>query len=301
MSTLTTYNEGFAFTQEQIKIIKSQIAKGATDDELKMFTTIAEKYGLDPFLKEIWFIKSVKKIKKGKDNFGNDIWDYPRLADGTVDYSKAETLIFTSRDGYLKVAQRDPNFTGLLSMAVCEGDSFEIDAENYRVSHKFGAKRGKLIGAWSKVDRAGRKPVITYIPIEEYRSEKSTVWKQYPTAMIIKVAEVLALKRQFGISGLVTKEEMSHTLDDIPQDIIEAEIIEEPKPQPKPQTNSQLSDKQIQRLFTIAKNAQLSDDDIHTWINGRFKKTSVKELTTTEYNQLCDALEKYKSNLGGNK
>ena len=221
-NALIQYNEGFAFTQEQIKVIKSQIAKGANDDELAMFTTIAEKYGLDPFLKEIWFIKSVKKQK---DNRGN--WDYPRLKDGTVDYSKAETLIYTSRDGYLKVAQRDVSFMGILSMAVCEGDKFEIDAENYKVTHQFGSKRGKIIGAWAKVDHAKKKPVISYVPIEEYRTDKSTTWKQYPTAMIIKVAEVFALKRQFGISGLVTTEEMSHMIPDEPElKAIEVEVIE---------------------------------------------------------------------------
>ena len=34
------------------------------------------------------------------------------------------------------------------------------------------------------------------------------VWKTYPSAMICKVAEAFSLKRQFGISGLVTTEEM---------------------------------------------------------------------------------------------
>src|SRR3954451_9991106 len=44
-------------------------------------------------------------------------------------------------------------------------------------------------------------------PLEEYRKDSPT-WKTYPSAMIVKVAEALSLKRQFGISGLVTAEEI---------------------------------------------------------------------------------------------
>jgi phage recombination protein Bet len=192
-----------AYNREQIELIKNTVAKGATDDELKMFTNIAQKYGLDPFIKEIWFIKRAKKVK-GRD--GN--WDYPRLPNGEIDYRDAETLIMTSRDGYLKIAQRDPEFDGIIGFPVKEGDDFQIDAQNYHVTHKFGAKRGKIIGAWSKVDHKHRKPVIVYADFVEYNAPNSTTWKQYPSAMIQKVAEVLALKRQFGISGLVTREEM---------------------------------------------------------------------------------------------
>ncbi|MCX7922727.1 MAG: phage recombination protein Bet [Clostridia bacterium] len=230
MGEVVAYNAGFSYTQEQIELIKNTIAKGATDDELKMFTAVAQKYGLDPFIKEIWFIKRVKKVK-GQ----NGQWDYPRLSNGEVDYKDAETLIMTSRDGYLKIAQRDSDFDGIVGFVIRENDTFEVDAENYKVTHKFGAKRGKIIGAWAKVDHKKRKPVIVYADFEEYRSE-SNIWKQYPSAMILKVAEVLALKRQFGISGLVTREEMSHSIkeDDIDDAIeIRPEESREQSPEAK--------------------------------------------------------------------
>ena len=219
MDELVVHNsETVKFSPDKIKVIKSQIAKGATDDELSMFTHLCEKYSLDPFLKEIWFIK---KVKKQKDSRGN--WDYVKDSEGGIDYSKADTMIYTSRDGYLKVAQKDTSFNGIMSFAVRENDVFEIDADAYKVTHKFGAKRGNIIGAWAKVDHKQRKPVIVFADFKEYNTGKTT-WLQYPTAMIIKVAEAQALKRQFGISGLVTKEELSHKLDDEP--IHQAEVIE---------------------------------------------------------------------------
>lgn len=47
-----------------------------------------------------------------------------------------------SRDGYLKAAMRDPDYAGLQSMVVREGDHFEIHPSEGRVVHRFGAKRG---------------------------------------------------------------------------------------------------------------------------------------------------------------
>ena len=171
-------------TAEQIELMKRTVAKGATDDEFKMFLHLAHKYGLDPFAKEIWFIK----------------------------YDNSNPTIMTSRDGYLKIAQSNPDCEGLISFPVCEDDHFEIDAINYTVSHKFGAKRGKLIGAWAKCDRKGKKPQIAYVDFSEYNSSNS-IWKKYPSAMIQKVAESFVLKRQFGINGLVTNEEMPSEYD----------------------------------------------------------------------------------------
>ena len=201
-------------TAEQIELMKRTVAKGATDDELRMFLHLAHKYDLDPFAKEIWFIKRLKKQKVGKDEYGNEKWDYPRLANGDMDYSGSDApTIMTSRDGYLKVAQRHEDYEGLISFTVCEGDNFEIDATNYSVSHKFGPKRGKTIGAWARCDRKGRKPLITYVDFNEYNDSASNTWKKYPSAMIQKVAEAIVLKRQFGLNGLVTQEEMPAEYD----------------------------------------------------------------------------------------
>ena len=176
---------GFAgFTPEQIDVIKRTVAKGATNDELAMFLSLASRYQLDPFAQEIWFVK----YDKG---------------------GQAKTMIMTGRDGYLSIAQRDKNFDGLLSGVVREGDEFEFEPTNTEspVRHKFGKERGKIIGAWAVCYHKQRKPAIGWAEFEEY-NRKADSWQSYPSAMIQKVAEVMVLKRQFGISGLVTKEEM---------------------------------------------------------------------------------------------
>lgn len=164
------------FTREQIDTLKRTVAKDATDEEFQMLMYNSSKYGLDPFIKEIFFVKSVG--------------------------------IIASRDGYLKAAQRDTGFRGIDSMVVRENDDFEIGSALGDLYHKFGkGERGKIIGAWAKAKHAARDPVLVYVPFDEY-NKNTPVWKQYPSAMIEKVAQVRALKFQFGLSGLVSKEEM---------------------------------------------------------------------------------------------
>ncbi|WP_411679155.1 RecT family recombinase [Clostridium thailandense] len=166
------------FNKDQIDLIKNTVAKGANEDELRIFLYLSQEYNLDPFKKEIWFTK-----------YGN------------------QTNIMTSRDGYLKFAQTNKEFGGLISFVVHEGDAFEIDAGEYKITHRFGIKRGKIIGAWARCDRKGKKPFISYVSFEEY-NQNNPIWRKYPSAMIQKVAEVFVLKRAFGINGLVTKEEI---------------------------------------------------------------------------------------------
>jgi len=53
-----------------------------------------------------------------------------------------------------------------------------------------------------------------------------------------------------------------------------------------------LTDKQINRLYAIAKSAGKTHDDVKAWIKAKFGKESTKELTKPEYDEVCTALEK---------
>lgn len=166
-------------TKDQIELIKRTVAKGATDDEVQMFLHVCNKYGLDPFRGEIVFQKL-----QGRATF------------------------ITTRDGYLKIAMQDPEYRGIMSAVVREGDEFEFIPSEFTVRHKHGKTRGKILGAWAIAYHARRNPVVCWVDFNEYYKPASPTWKQYPSAMVQKVAEVFVLKRQFNISGLVTREEI---------------------------------------------------------------------------------------------
>jgi len=280
LQVVNTLNAPVVYNKEQINTIKNTVAKGATDDELKMFLHICQKYQLDPFLKEIWFIK---RAKKAKDKNGN--WDYRKLPDGSIDYSGAETMMMTSRDGYLRVAQDDVNFNGIKSFVVKEGDVFEVDAQTDQIIHKFGVKRGKILGAWCAVYHKQRRPVICFVDYSEYYDDKSTTWKKYPSAMIMKVAEVLALKRQFGISGLVTQEELTTIAEQ--ENVIEigyTETIALPEPQPVNWP-----------AFWAGVKSKLgySEDDVHS-IASAMRKTQITSLSDWSREEVAELMEKLK-------
>ena len=180
--------QAMILTPDQQKTLKNTYAKDLSNDEFALFLQVAKSTGLNPFLKEIIPMKFVN------------------------DKGVASLTFMTTRDGYLKIAQTQytAEYEGLISFAVFANDEFEVDAANYTVKHKFGLGgrgRGMIVGAWARADRKGRKPQICYVSFEEY-DQKNKTWNHYPSGMIIKVAEAFVLKRQYVITGLVTREEM---------------------------------------------------------------------------------------------
>lgn len=170
--------QAIQWSPDEVTTIRDTVAKGATDNELKMFLHLSQTYGLDPFAKEIWFIKA-----------------------------GGQPVIMTSRDGYLKIANNDKGYEGMVSDVVYEGDSFQKTVDG--VSHTYGVgKRGGILGAYALVYKQGtRFPAYVFAPFRDY-NKGNNVWRQYPHAMILKVAESMALKRAFSLSGLVTREEI---------------------------------------------------------------------------------------------
>lgn len=179
--------EQISFTADQLALMKNTVAKGATDDEFMLLLHLAKTYGLDPFAKEIWCIKYLRPGQNPAD---------------------VVATIFSSRDGYLKIASRDKQMNGLISDAVCANDTLRKLVDG-TVEHTYGNPRGAIIGAYALVFRKDRTyPAYFYASFAEYGAGNNPTWKKYPSAMIIKVAEAMALKRAFSISGLVTQEEI---------------------------------------------------------------------------------------------
>jgi len=168
-----------SFTDEEKELLRKTAAKKASDDEFKVFIHVAETYGLNPFLGQIFY---------WKDQKGNSVY-------------------MCSRDGYLTLAARNKAFDGLVSDVVRTNDEFKRTTTG--IDHKYGSDRGDIVGAYALVYRKDRKyPVYVFAPFEEYNGYNS-VWNRYPSAMILKVAESMSLKRAFSVSGLVSQEEMN--------------------------------------------------------------------------------------------
>jgi len=167
----------FGWTDVEIATIQSTVAKGTTKVELAYFLSLAKSVGLNPFNKEIWCYKD----------------------------SKGNLLIFSGRDGFLKKAQENPAFNGVRSSEVCEKDVFGIDVANNVINHTIStAERGKIIGAYAIVFRKEGEPTVEWVSFETY-NKGYNAWKTHPAEMIKKVAESHALKKAFGITGVLVE------------------------------------------------------------------------------------------------
>jgi phage recombination protein Bet len=170
--------------KEDQEYIKKLVAYGATDDEFKAFMYLCHSYNLDPLKKEIYFIKCGSRF-----------------------------TVITSRDGYLKIANLNEHFNGIESEVVYHGDVL-TKRDDGSLLITYGSEhlifdKSKLTGAFCNVFRKDREKATTvFVSIKEYYKKDAPIWQQYTNAMILKVAEAMALKRAFAISGLVTKEEI---------------------------------------------------------------------------------------------
>lgn len=154
----------------------------ASDSELAMLVTMAKHQNLNPFLKEIYFIK-----------FGN---------------SPAQFVV--SRDAYRKRAQKDPNFNGIKTGVIVESEDGEIE----KLDGAFKTKKQVLIGAWCEVQMKNMDyPIYVAVSYDEYVQKKdgrpNSMWSNKPMTMLVKVAESQALRMAFPeMSGTYSEEEL---------------------------------------------------------------------------------------------
>lgn len=156
-----------------LKVLKHTVAKGATDAEFALFVEYCKSTKLNPFKKEIWFIKAGDRLQ-----------------------------LMTGINGYWTIANDHPAFDG------AEGGFIDKDG-NWTKS----VPGNDFIGAWCRVYRKDRKyPMEGEAMMADYNSGVG-LWKHKPRIMIKKVAESIALRKAFAqeLGGLYTAEEMPAT------------------------------------------------------------------------------------------
>ncbi len=170
------------FTAGQVELIKSNIAVGATDNELKLFLYQCQKTGLDPLAKQCYYIKR---------------WD--------ASQGKQVGAIQTGIDGFRLVAQRNGDWAGTSEAVFGYGPD---DPEEER------PLKAKV--TVYRYMHGQRIPISHTVHFAEYVQLKkdntpTKFWKQMPHVMLGKCAEAGALRKAFphDLSGLYTNDEMA--------------------------------------------------------------------------------------------
>lgn len=255
---------------EEVKaVLKEMYGKRLSESEFAAFLLVARKLGLDPVSREI-----ILQVREGSGG--------------------RQVSFIISRDGYLKAAMRDPDFAGLQSMVVREGDQFEIHPSEGRVVHRFGAKRGAILGAWAIAYHKKRPPVIYFADFQEYveANKHSPTWKQYPSAMIQKIAEVGALRRQFNLSAVGVVEEVG--VEEIPP--TEAGELTPPSLGPRPLEAPQehpITPTQAAALKALAESLGLDREAVREVASRAVERElqSARDLTEDEADELVIYLD----------
>ncbi len=149
------------YSAEQIQLIKSQICKGATDDELRLFLYTAKRAGVDPLLKQIYAVRRGGQmvIQMGIDGFravaAKQGDYYP--GDESFEYDDAGNLVCAK----VTIHKLLPN--GQLH-AFCK-PAYWVEFAQYQYNKTTGAK------------------------------ELAQFWKQFPRVMLAKCAEASALRK----------------------------------------------------------------------------------------------------------
>ena len=184
-NTSLALSKYWELTDEQIELIKTAIARNATDDELALFIQTCKRMRLDPFARQIFLVKRYDR------ELGRNV---------------ATTQV--SVDGYRLVAERTGEYRGQTPPEWCGPDEVWkqvwLDAKNPPVAARCGVYREGF-----------REPLYRVALFRSYvqRTKEGAptfMWRTYAEQMLHKCAESLALRAAFPneLSGVYTLEEL---------------------------------------------------------------------------------------------
>ena len=191
MSAIKKVEKSNWLTNEEKQIIRKQFfPANASDIEMKYCMSVAEKFNLNPILKQIFFVPRKAKV--------NNQW-----------IEKIEPL--AGRDSFLTLAHRSGKFNGIETIAEIKPSAKFLNGE--------WEEKNDLV-AISKVYRKDMdRPIVVEVAYSEYvqktrNGEITKFWKEKPETMLKKVAESQALRKAFDITGLYAEEEISEVKGD---------------------------------------------------------------------------------------
>lgn len=211
------------WNEERRALIRRTICpQGIPDDEFTLFMEQCTRSGLDPLLKQAFCVKR-------RMNLGTK--ERPNWVD-RFEFQPSEA-------GMLTRAETFPDYGGIDAAEVYDGDENpSIDYGKGEVHHTVNpAKRtGKLVGAWARVVRNGKRPVVVWVDFAA-SVQPTPLWGRMPAVMVRKCARVAALRTAYptAFGGLYVAGERPDDVETGEEAEASAPVLSKPAlPEPKP-------------------------------------------------------------------
>lgn len=260
------------FKEDEIRILKNQIAVGCSDEELKFFMYICKKTGLDPFTRQIYLSK-----RKSKDD---------KL--GWIE----KMTIQTSIDGLRLISERSDKYEGQTGPFWCG-----IDGQWKDVWISDEPPYAAKVGVYKKGFREALNAVAHFNEYAQKKSDGSLnkFWSDKPSVMIAKCAEALALRKAFPneLSGLYTNDEIK---TEVSTDNFENPIDKKLLTQDKNEPLWKMTTNEIYSLLDITHRLGKPEDWIYKKVQDQFKKSELDQLSREEYQRTLEYLRACEKN-----
>ncbi len=245
------------YTPEEKKIIRKQFfPPNASDVDMMYCMNVAKQLGLNPILKEIYFIERKVQV--------NGKW-----------VSKIEPML--GRNSYLTIAHRSGQFDGIES-------DVRIEKVPKRRPTGEWVYEDELV-AEAKVYRKDMShPIKVKVAYSEYvqRKKDGTItqfWQKMPLTMLAKVAESQALRKAFNIRGAL---DFYENIEEIDEEVAATIVKEEEKDaatllsKKKNEENEEKKEvKELEKTETINENNQ---EEVPDWVAGDVEEVEIPEI-----------------------
>lgn len=273
------------FSPEQLAVLQETYFKNCTQTEIDLALAVCQATGLDPFLKQIVFIKR---------------WDSnaPKPGGGQGKYVlTAQPTI----DGTRLIAQRSGRYAGQDGPYWCGRDGIWHEIW-IREEPPTAAKVTVYATVGASVVPVSAVCMFKSYAVKNSKGELNPFWRTMPEVMIGKCAESLAMRKafpaeysQFGpppsnreTSEQVETEQRIVEHDGLNWDADTGLLVQHDEVTPTPEPGAALK-----RVHAIANEKNIGTSNLHALVWAQFGLASLRDLSETQLAQFGDTLQKY--------